>query len=169
MPSRVWRRNKHYSLRYFDQEPPYSDPKVEYIIGRITFKEEALSALKKTKATVIINTAFPDPKVPVSRQLEEVNITGMQNLLVCAMECGIQVFVYTSTSAIAQKSYDDIIFANETWALPENPVDGAAYPQTKKVGESLVLDANGQNGLLTVAIRLYTLQRRRSSSHKEYN
>jgi len=73
------------------------------------------------------------------------------------MECGIQVFMYTSTSAIAQKSYDDIIFANETWTLPENPVDGAAYSRTKKVGESLVLSANGQNGLLTVAIRLCTL------------
>jgi len=54
----------------------YSDPKVKYIIGSITSKEDVLSALKKTKATVITNTASSDSKVPVSRLLEEVNITG---------------------------------------------------------------------------------------------
>jgi sterol-4alpha-carboxylate 3-dehydrogenase (decarboxylating) len=135
----------------------YDDPKVEYITGSITSREDVLSALKSANVKVIINTASPDPLVPVPRLLEEVNITGTQNVLDCAMELGIRIHVYTSSSEVVQNSYDDILMANETWPLPENPVDGAVYSKTKKIGEELVLKANGQNGLLTTAIRLCTL------------
>ncbi|KAF4636039.1 hypothetical protein G7Y89_g2053 [Cudoniella acicularis] len=106
----------------------YDDHKVEYIRDSITSREDVLSALKKTKAKVIINTASSDPLVPVPRLLEEVNITGTQTVLDCAMECGMRI-LYTSTSEVV----------------------------TKKIGEKLVLKANGQNGLLTTAIRLCTI------------
>jgi len=134
-----------------------SDCKVEYITGSITSKSDLLSALKKTNTEVIINTASLDPLIPDRRLLEEVNITGTQNVLDCAMDCEIRVLIYSSSSKLVQNSYDDIIMANETWPLPENPVDGAVYSRTKKIGEELVLKANGQNGLLTTAIRLCTL------------
>lgn len=135
----------------------YHDSKVEYITGSITSKDDVLSALRRTNTKVIINTASPDPLVPNPRLLEEVNITGTHNVLGCAMELDIRILVYTFSSEVVQRSYDDIIMANETWPLPENPVDGAVYSKTKKIGEELVLKANGQNGLLTTAIRLCTL------------
>jgi sterol-4alpha-carboxylate 3-dehydrogenase (decarboxylating) len=135
----------------------YEDPKVEYITGSITSREDVLSALKKTKAKVIINTASPDPLVPIPKLLEEVNINGTRNVLDCAIECGIKIHVYTSSAGIAQNSHDDIIWANETWELPDNPVDGEVYTRTKKIGEELVLRANNKNGLLTTALRLCTL------------
>jgi sterol-4alpha-carboxylate 3-dehydrogenase (decarboxylating) len=135
----------------------YKHPKVKYITGSIASKEDVLDALRKTNTKVIINTASPDPLVPIHRLLEEVNITGTQIVLDCAMELGIKIHVYTSSSEVVQHSYDDILMANETWPLPENPVDGAVYSRTKKIGEELVLAANGKNGLLTTAIRLCTL------------
>jgi sterol-4alpha-carboxylate 3-dehydrogenase (decarboxylating) len=135
----------------------YHDSKVEYITGSITSKEDLLTALRRTNTKVIINTASPDPLIPNPRLLEEVNIKGTQNVLDCAMELNIKILVYTSSSEVVQKSYDDIIMANETWPLPESPVDGAVYSKTKKIGEELVLKSNGQNGLFTTAIRLCTL------------
>ncbi|KAF2478406.1 putative sterol-4-alpha-carboxylate 3-dehydrogenase, decarboxylating [Lindgomyces ingoldianus] len=129
---------------------------VKYLLD-ITSRNDVHTALRKVKANVIINTASPDPLVPVPRLLEEVNINGTQNVLDCAIELGIRVHVYTSSSEVVQRSYDDIIWADETWPLPENPVDGAVYSMTKKIGEELVLQANGKNGLHTAALRLCTI------------
>ncbi|TVY73574.1 Sterol-4-alpha-carboxylate 3-dehydrogenase [Lachnellula suecica] len=135
----------------------YNDSRVEYITGSITSRAGLLSALKNTNTKVIFNTASPDPLVPNPALLEEVNITGTQNVLECAMEFRIKVHVYTSSSEVVQNCYDDIVFANETWPLPESPVGGSVYARTKKIGEEFVLKANGQNGLLPTAIRLCTL------------
>ncbi|KAF2807473.1 putative sterol-4-alpha-carboxylate 3-dehydrogenase, decarboxylating [Mytilinidion resinicola] len=128
-----------------------------YVNGSISSKQDVLTALKESKTDVIINTASPNSLIASKHLLEEVNITGTQNVLDCAMECGIKVCVHTSSSEVVQNSYDDIIWANETWPLPECPVDGGVYARTKKIGEDLVLKANGKNGLLTAAIRLSTV------------
>ena len=135
----------------------YNDPKVQYITGSITSKDDLTSALKLTKANVIINTASPDPLAPNPQLLEAVNINGTQNIIDCAIRCGIRVLVHTSSSEVVQNSYDDILMADETWPLPERPVDGAVYSMTKKIGEEMVLKENGKRGLLTTAIRLCTL------------
>jgi len=135
----------------------YYDSKVEYITESITSKNELILALKRTNAKVIINTASPDPLVPISHLLEEVNIAGTQNVLDCAMECNIKILFHTSSSEVVQTSYNDIIMANETLPPHHGPVNGAVYSKTEKIGEELVLNANGQIGLLTTAIRLCTL------------
>ncbi|KAH8719448.1 3-beta hydroxysteroid dehydrogenase/isomerase family-domain-containing protein [Phaeosphaeriaceae sp. PMI808] len=148
------------SITVFDVSTKFNrieDPMVQYVTGSITSRNDVRNALQKSKAKVIFNTASPDPLAPVPKVLEVVNIDGTKIVLDCAIELGIKIHVYTSTSEVVQHSYDDIIWADETWPLPENPVDGAVYSRTKKVGEELALQANGKNGLHTAALRLCTL------------
>lgn len=148
------------SITVFDvstRDKRYNDPKVEYITGSITSMEDLFKALQKTKPQVIINTASPDPLKPVPGLLEQVNVRGTQNVLHCAIMCGIRIIVQTSSSEVVQNSYDDILMANETWPLPDKPVDGAIYSLSKKIGEETVLKYNGMGGLLTTAIRLCTI------------
>lgn len=132
-------------------------PMVQYITGSITSRSDVRSALQKCEAKVIFNTASPDPLIPVPRLLEAVNIDGTKIVLDCAIELGIKIHVYTSSSEVVQNSYDDLVWADETWPLPEHPVDGAVYSKTKKIGEQLALGANGKHGLHTAALRLCTL------------
>ncbi|ORX93674.1 putative sterol-4-alpha-carboxylate 3-dehydrogenase, decarboxylating [Clohesyomyces aquaticus] len=133
------------------------NPKVRYTTGSIASRAETLTALRTAQAKVIINTASPDPLHPVPQVLKDVNITGTQNVLDCAIELGIKIHVYTSSSEVVQHAYDDIIWANETWPLPEHPVNGSVYSRSKQIGEELVLSANGKNGLRTAALRPCTI------------
>ncbi|OAK97452.1 putative sterol-4-alpha-carboxylate 3-dehydrogenase, decarboxylating [Phaeosphaeriaceae sp. SRC1lsM3a] len=134
-----------------------SHPNVTYVTGSITSRAEVLDALMQCKAGVIFNTASPDPLIPDPAILEAVNIGGTRIVLECAMELKIRVLIYTSSSEVVQHGYDDLVFADETWPALENPVGGAVYARTKRIGEELVLRANGNNGLHTLALRPCTL------------
>lgn len=133
------------------------DIKIHYVTGSITSRNDLLNALRDAKTQVIINTASPDPLIPVPKLLEDVNITGTRNVIDCAIELGIKILVYSSSSEVVQRSYEDMHFVDETCPLPEHPVDGAVYSRTKKIGEEMVLTANGNNGLHTAAIRPCTI------------
>lgn len=148
------------SITVFDVSTKFNrieDPIVEYVTGSITSRDDVRNALQKSKAKVIFNTASPDPLVPVPKVLEAVNIDGTKIIIGCAIELGVKILVHTSSSEVVQKSYDDMIWADETWPILENPVDGSVYSRTKKVGEELALEANGKNGLHTTALRPCTL------------
>lgn len=130
---------------------------VTYIAGDISQKYVVSAVFRQIKPNIIINVASPDAMTPDKSVFAKCNITGVQNIIECAQEQGIQVLVHASSSEVIQDSYHDMIWATEEWPVLENPVNGSIYAKTKAVGESLVLTANRQKGLLTTAIRLCTL------------
>tara|TARA_R110002003_G_scaffold534_23_gene20388 strand:+ start:26020 stop:27120 length:1101 start_codon:yes stop_codon:yes gene_type:complete len=129
---------------------------VTYITGDIGSKSDVRSALAQAKPNVIINTASPDAIRPGKEVFERCNILGVQNIIECAQEQDIRVLVHTSSSEVAQQSYQDIVDQKEEPVL-DSPVDGSVYARTKAIGEAIVLNANRQKGLLTCAFRLTTL------------
>ncbi|KAF1844458.1 putative sterol-4-alpha-carboxylate 3-dehydrogenase, decarboxylating [Cucurbitaria berberidis CBS 394.84] len=129
---------------------------VTYITGDIGSKSDVGSALDQAKPSVIINTASPDAIRPGRALFERCNILGVQNVIECAQERGIRVLVHTSSSEVAQDGYHDLVWLKEVPVL-DNPVDGSVYARSKAIGETIVLGANRQKGLLTTAIRLTTM------------
>ncbi|PVH96054.1 putative sterol-4-alpha-carboxylate 3-dehydrogenase, decarboxylating [Periconia macrospinosa] len=114
------------------------------------------AVIKLTNPKVIINFASPDPMNPDKSVFGKCNIVGVQNIIECAQEQGVPVLVHSSSCEIIQDAYHDLIWANEEWPVQDSPVNGSIYAKTKAIGEELVLSANRQKGLLTVAIRLCT-------------
>ncbi len=78
------------------------------------------------------------------------NTLGTRNLLNAAKEAGVKKFVLTSSPSVVfagkpQCGVDESAPYPETWT--------AHYPHSKALAEKMVLEANGENGLLTCALR----------------
>jgi len=130
---------------------------INYVAGDLASKSDLTAAFKSTKPNVIINVASPDAMTPDKSVFPRCNVLGVRNIIDCAQEQGIRVLVHSSSSEVIQDSYHDMIWATEDWPVLESPVNGSVYAKTKAIGEGLVLDANGQKGLFTTAIRLCTI------------
>jgi sterol-4alpha-carboxylate 3-dehydrogenase (decarboxylating) len=79
-----------------------------------------------------------------------VNVEGTRTVVAAAQSLGIRKFVFTSSAGVVFNGAD-IIGVDERLPLPEEPLD--AYNESKAKAEEVVLAANGQKGLLTVALR----------------
>ncbi|KAF2744702.1 NAD(P)-binding protein [Sporormia fimetaria CBS 119925] len=133
------------------------DPRARYVNGVITSRADLHVALQACNADTIIHTASPDPLTTAPEILERVNVQGTQNVISCAMDLGINVLVYTSSSDVVQNGYENMLGLDESVPVAESPVNGSVYGRTKKMGEKLVLEVNGRRGLRTVALRPCTL------------
>lgn len=80
----------------------------------------------------------------------KVNVEGTKVLLAAAVAAGVRKFVFTSTAAVVFDG-SDIIGGDERLPYPEKPLDD--YTDSKTKAEQMVLEANGKDGLLTVALR----------------
>lgn len=87
---------------------------------------------------------------------EKVNIEGTKNVIKICKKLKIRALVYTSSAGVIFNG-QDVYNADESWPIPEVPMDG--YNETKAIAEDLILSANEANGsgsdgyLATVALR----------------
>lgn len=80
----------------------------------------------------------------------KVNVEGTKAIIAAAINTGIKKLVYTSSAGVVFTG-DDVVDVDERAPYPEKHFD--AYNESKAKGEQAVLEANGTNGLLTVALR----------------
>lgn len=78
------------------------------------------------------------------------NVEGTRNLLCASIDAGVQRFVFTSSPSVCFDGGDHHDASND---LPRADEFLAPYPETKAVAEACVLDANGEGGMATCALR----------------
>ena len=101
-------------------------------------------------ATCVIHTASPVPGSKNTALFWKVNVDGTKAVIKASQELGVRKLVYTSSAGVAFNG-SDVINADERRAPPLPPMD--VYNETKTKAEELVIQANGEKGLLTVALR----------------
>ena len=101
-------------------------------------------------ATCVIHTASPVPGSKNTALFWKVNVDGTKAVIKASEELGVRKLVYTSSAGVAFNG-SDVINADERRAPPLPPMD--VYNETKTKAEELVIQANGEKGLLTVALR----------------
>lgn len=79
-----------------------------------------------------------------------INTRGTLNVIASCQSQGVTRLVYTSSPSVV---YDGSAHENATEALPYSEHFLCHYPHTKMLAERAVLQANGENGLATVALR----------------
>jgi sterol-4alpha-carboxylate 3-dehydrogenase (decarboxylating) len=147
------------SVAVMDRRPFINHFKgVAYHIGDITNIDQVRLVLGQLKPNVIINTASPHAYIDHSSvpEIFRVNIDGNQNLLAVAAEVGtVKAFVYTSSGPIIASTGGGYDHADETCPTLAAPViqKGDPYHVAKAIGDKLVLEANGKNGIRTCTVR----------------
>lgn len=118
--------------------------------GDLTSCEDVSKAILESKAQVVVHSASPMHGNSQSIY-EHVNVKGTRNLLDVSKKLGVKAFVYTSSAGVIFNG-QDVHNADESWPIPEVPMDG--YNETKAIAEDMVLKANCPAvGFLTVALR----------------
>lgn len=85
-----------------------------------------------------------------ARVFEETNVLGTQNVIDACQEHRVSRLIYTSSPSVVSSPHD-LENADESTPYPE--IFLADYPRSKAEAERRVLSANGQDGMLTVALR----------------
>ncbi|ODQ67073.1 YGL001Cp-like protein [Nadsonia fulvescens var. elongata DSM 6958] len=123
----------------------------------LTSESEVLSLLDIIKPQVVVHSA--SPMHGLKQEIYElVNVQGTANLLKCCRATAVDptknygnIFVYTSSAGVIFNG-QDIHNADETYPIPEVPMDG--YNDTKARAEAMVLAANDpDNNFVTCALR----------------
>ncbi|KAF3906187.1 ADP-L-glycero-D-manno-heptose-6-epimerase [Dactylellina cionopaga] len=124
-------------------------PNITYVTVDITDLASITSVVENAKAEVVIHTASPIHGL--GREIYmKVNVEGTKNVVKACEENGVKVMVYTSSAGVV---YDGspLINVDETEPFPVVPFD--SYNESKAIAETIALEANGNNGMLTTAIR----------------
>ncbi|GAA6009606.1 hypothetical protein JCM11491_001032 [Sporobolomyces phaffii] len=115
----------------------------------LTSLDSLSSAIRKSGATTVFHTASPWTG---SGQdvCEKVNVEGTRTVVDACVQEGVKKLVFTSSAGTVYNGVD-LINVDERMPFPKEELD--PYNVTKAKAERIVLDANGKNGLLTVALR----------------
>ncbi|QPJ63419.1 MAG: NAD-dependent epimerase/dehydratase family protein [Candidatus Nitronauta litoralis] len=81
---------------------------------------------------------------------EKTNILGTQNIIDSCFNSGVKKLIYTSSPSVVFGE-SDLENVDESVPYPKQYL--TSYPQTKAEAERRVIAANGNSGLLTVALR----------------
>lgn len=154
-----WEESPRPEIHVFDIRPlpekiasyfTFDPSQIKIHIGDITSEDDMKKAIKESSPSAIVHSASPVHGLP-QEIYEKVNVHGTENLLKCAKDLGIKVVVYTSSAGVIFNG-QDIHNADESWPIPEVPMDG--YNETKATAEAMVLKANSfEDDFLTVALR----------------
>ncbi|KAJ7505379.1 C-3 sterol dehydrogenase [Mycena galericulata] len=124
---------------------------VPFYSADITDQAQVAAALRSSGTTCIIHTASPPAlKLEDPDLYYRVNVGGTKAIIAAAVETGVRKLVFTSSAGVVFDG-SDLIDIDERTLLPEKAKD--AYTDSKAKAEEAVLEANGKNGLLTVALR----------------
>lgn len=122
---------------------------IEFIKGDITSADDVNGAISSSGCSVVVHSASPVHGLG-QEIYEKVNVQGTKNLIKCCSAAkAVKALVYTSSAGVIFNG-QDIHNADESWPIPEVPMDG--YNETKAIAEAAVLDANNSS-LRTVALR----------------
>ncbi|TDL22249.1 C-3 sterol dehydrogenase [Rickenella mellea] len=135
------------SVCVFDIVQRYHD--VPFYSGDLTDQNSVEEALRKSGTTCIIHTASP-PHGLQPPIYWKVNVEGTETIIAAAVANKVGKLVYTSSAGVVYDG-NDLVNIDERLDYPEQPFD--AYNETKAKAEEIVLKANGEGGLLTVALR----------------
>ncbi|GAA6001977.1 uncharacterized protein JCM10292_001779 [Rhodotorula paludigena] len=121
----------------------------------ITSYDSVLAALRASGATTVFHTASPHAKAS-ARVWREVNVGGTAALVRACRDAGVRKLVFTSSMTVVYEQ--GVALKNVDERMPrirEDEDEGEeTYAGTKAKAEQLVLEANGQDGLLTCALRI---------------
>ena len=139
-----------YKVRIFcrGNYPELTKLGVEIVQGDIRNQNEIMIAGENQD--IVFHTAA---KVGVEgryHEFYETNVEGTKNVLRTCFKNHIKKLVYTSSSSV---TYDGKNHVNIDETLPYPKKFLAYYSKTKAVAEQLILASNGENGLLTCALR----------------
>ncbi|XP_006462721.1 hypothetical protein AGABI2DRAFT_193828 [Agaricus bisporus var. bisporus H97] len=123
---------------------------VPFYSGDITNVDDVSSALRKSGTSCIIHTASPPAGLKNEALYYKVNVEGTKSVIAAAVSTGVRKLVFTSSAGVVFNGAD-LINVDERLPYPEVPLD--AYNDSKAKAEEVVLEANGKDGLLTVALR----------------
>ncbi|MCG8589265.1 MAG: NAD-dependent epimerase/dehydratase family protein [Proteobacteria bacterium] len=135
-------------IRVFDRRPA-QHTRVKSFQGDIRSYEDVRSACDG--AEVVLHAAsLVDWGRASERELEDINVTGTQNVLRACRESGVRALVYTSTMDVVYGGRP-IRDADERLPYPARFNDG--YARTKAAAEQAVLAADATGALRTCAVR----------------
>lgn len=114
-------------------------------------RSERIICFVQSGATCIFHTAAPAVVAnPPPALYHKVNVIGTTTALAAAAAHRVPKFVYTSSAGNVYNG-NDLIDCDERMPVPPDQKD--EYNVSKAKAEELVLAANGQDGLHTVALR----------------
>ncbi|GAA5898397.1 uncharacterized protein JCM6883_001011 [Sporobolomyces salmoneus] len=120
----------------------------------ITSFESMYSALQNSGATTVFHTASPHANAS-AEIWHKVNVEGTEVVVEACRKAGVKKLVFTSSATVV---FEDEALKNVDERIPTVNVEGErgvpTYMSTKAKAEKIVLDANGQDGLLTCSLRL---------------
>jgi nucleoside-diphosphate-sugar epimerase len=128
-------------------DPGRSD--VEYVRGDIT-DEAAMHEVVKGAHSVFHNASVVHTKQNKKEFVWKVNVGGTRHLLDGCQRHGVPKFVYVSSGSVVYEGKD---IENGDESLPYSSISQAPYADSKIEAEKVVLAANGQDGVATVALR----------------
>ncbi|GAA6005958.1 hypothetical protein JCM11491_004072 [Sporobolomyces phaffii] len=120
----------------------------------ITSFESVAAALAASGATTVFHTASPHANATAD-VWHRVNVDGTRAVVAACRAAGVKKLVFTSSATVV---FDNDALKNVDERIPTVDVEGdrgePTYVSTKAKAEKIVLDANGQDGLLTCSLRL---------------
>ncbi|GAA5947653.1 hypothetical protein JCM3765_001020 [Sporobolomyces pararoseus] len=120
----------------------------------ITSAESMFKALELSGATTVFHTASPHANAS-AEVWQKVNVEGTQVVVDACKRAGVRKLVFTSSATVV---FEDEALKNVDERVPTVNLEGErgepTYVSTKAKAERIVLDANGQDGLLTCSLRL---------------
>ncbi|KAJ6262515.1 hypothetical protein Dda_3325 [Drechslerella dactyloides] len=126
-----------------------SHPNITYATVDITDISSITALVAQTRPTVVFHTA--SPVHGLGREIYfKVNVDGTRNVVDACAAAGVKVLVYTSSAGVV---YDGSALVNVDERLPFPAIPYDAYNESKAIGETTALDANGRDGMLTTALR----------------
>ncbi|KFK32519.1 hypothetical protein AALP_AA6G253500 [Arabis alpina] len=123
--------------------------RVQYISADLRDKSQVIKAFHG--AEVVFHMAAPDSSINNHQLQYSVNVQGTQNVIDACVDSGVKRLIYTSSPSVVFDGVHGIFNATESMPYPSKHND--SYSATKAEGETLIMKANGSNGLLTCCIR----------------
>ncbi|GAA6054842.1 hypothetical protein JCM3770_004101 [Rhodotorula araucariae] len=119
----------------------------------ITSDASVLAALRNSGATTVFHTASPHARASAD-VWRAVNVDGTAAVVRGCRDAGVRKLVFTSSMTVVYQEGVALKNVDERMPCIETEEDEATYAGTKAKAEKIVLAANGQDGLLTCALRL---------------
>ncbi|GFH14670.1 3beta_HSD domain-containing protein [Haematococcus lacustris] len=139
-----------YDVTIFDIKAP-EDSKVTVVVGDLRRMDQLLAAVRGKDVVFHCAAAAPSAENAMNNTLmQAVNVDGTANIIKACQEAQVPHLVYTSSASVVFEG-KPLHMVNEDQPYATKPMD--FYTCTKIRGEQLVLAANGQAGLSTVALR----------------
>ncbi|QDU81396.1 3 beta-hydroxysteroid dehydrogenase/Delta 5--_4-isomerase [Polystyrenella longa] len=128
--------------------PEFAQLGIEHIAGDLSNSELIRSAVKGVD--VVFHVAGMTGIWGPWRKFYQVNVQSTREIIKACQENGVPRLIYTSSPSVIfdGSSHENV---DETCPYPTEHL--CHYSHTKAMGEQLVLESNGQGGLLTAAIR----------------